>query len=184
MAGAIPPSYLDENNALILKIFKNQNSGELSECAENQAKLRQNLMYLAAIADCQPQPPSMHAQLNIFTEEIIRAALAASLSSLLNQLDPLLRKTANLGSWQVISPVEAVGYVKINLMDSLQFWWQNLLKERKKFRMLQLLCQHLTCRMFYLMCLCEQEIARFALLHALIPTYLLTSKLVRESYCA
>ncbi|KAK9281279.1 hypothetical protein L1049_004176 [Liquidambar formosana] len=54
--------YLDENNALILKILKNQNSGELSECAENQAKLQQNLMYLAAIADCQPQPPSMHAQ--------------------------------------------------------------------------------------------------------------------------
>ncbi|KAK9292438.1 hypothetical protein L1049_020410 [Liquidambar formosana] len=95
---------VDENNALILKILKNQNSGELSECAENQAKLQQNLMYLAAIADCQPQPPSMHAQhtanlvrpynrfvqLNIFTEELIRAALAASLSSLLNQLDPVL----------------------------------------------------------------------------------------------
>ncbi|KAA8529608.1 hypothetical protein F0562_034292 [Nyssa sinensis] len=49
----------------------------------------------------------------IFTEEIIRAGSAASLSSLLNRLDPILRKTANLGSWQVISPVEAVGYVVV-----------------------------------------------------------------------
>ncbi|XP_060213985.1 alpha-glucan water dikinase, chloroplastic [Lycium barbarum] len=51
--------------------------------------------------------------LNIFTEEIIRAGSAASLSSLLNRLDPVLRKTANLGSWQIISPVEAVGYVAV-----------------------------------------------------------------------
>ncbi|KAI8527034.1 hypothetical protein RHMOL_Rhmol12G0045200 [Rhododendron molle] len=50
---------------------------------------------------------------NIFTEEIIRAGSAASLSSLLNRLDPVLRETANLGSWQVISPVEAVGYVVV-----------------------------------------------------------------------
>ncbi|XP_058192973.1 alpha-glucan water dikinase, chloroplastic-like isoform X2 [Rhododendron vialii] len=50
---------------------------------------------------------------NIFTEEIIRAGSAASLSSLLNRLDPILRETANLGSWQVISPVEAVGYVVV-----------------------------------------------------------------------
>ncbi|PNT14688.1 hypothetical protein POPTR_010G044100v4 [Populus trichocarpa] len=48
---------------------------------------------------------------NIFTEEIIRAGSAAALSVLLNRLDPVLRQTAHLGSWQVISPVEAVGYV-------------------------------------------------------------------------
>ena len=36
-------------------------------------------------------------QVNIFTEDIIRAGSAASLSSLLNRLDPVLRKTANLG---------------------------------------------------------------------------------------
>ncbi|GMP99535.1 hypothetical protein CsSME_00046970 [Camellia sinensis var. sinensis] len=47
--------YLDENKWLILKILENQNSGKLSENAENQARLQQNLMYLAAIADCQPQ---------------------------------------------------------------------------------------------------------------------------------
>uniref|UniRef100_A0A2P2LZP5 alpha-glucan, water dikinase n=1 Tax=Rhizophora mucronata TaxID=61149 RepID=A0A2P2LZP5_RHIMU len=50
---------------------------------------------------------------NIFTEEIIRAGSAAALSLLLNRLDPVLRKTAHLGSWQVISPVEAIGYVVV-----------------------------------------------------------------------
>lgn len=50
---------------------------------------------------------------SIFTEEMIRAGSAAPLSTLLNRLDPILRQTAHLGSWQVISPVEAVGYVVV-----------------------------------------------------------------------
>lgn len=54
-----------------------------------------------------------HWAIDIFTEELIRAGSAASLSSLLNRLDPVLRKTANLGSWQIISPVEATGYVVV-----------------------------------------------------------------------
>ncbi|XP_039067249.1 GRF1-interacting factor 1-like isoform X1 [Hibiscus syriacus] len=54
--------YLDENKSLILKIVESQNSGKLSECAENQARLQRNLMYLAAIADSQPQPPAVHTQ--------------------------------------------------------------------------------------------------------------------------
>ncbi|KAL0552669.1 hypothetical protein IC582_011787 [Cucumis melo] len=54
--------YLDENKSLILKIVESQNSGKLNECAENQARLQRNLMYLAAIADSQPQPSAMHAQ--------------------------------------------------------------------------------------------------------------------------
>ncbi|KAL1341707.1 hypothetical protein HN51_028233 [Arachis hypogaea] len=54
--------YLDENKSLILKIVESQNSGKLSECAENQSRLQRNLMYLAAIADSQPQqPPAMPA---------------------------------------------------------------------------------------------------------------------------
>ncbi|WOH16560.1 hypothetical protein DCAR_0936116 [Daucus carota subsp. sativus] len=68
----------------------------------------------------QPSAEYLGAQLgvdewavDIFTEEIIRAGSAASLSVLLNRLDPTLRETANLGSWQVISPVEAVGYVVV-----------------------------------------------------------------------
>ncbi|CAL5432781.1 unnamed protein product [Camellia sinensis] len=59
--------YLDENKWLILKILENQNSGKLSENAENQARLQQNLMYLAAIADCQPQMSFVFDQ---FTEVI------------------------------------------------------------------------------------------------------------------
>ncbi|TYH07690.1 hypothetical protein ES288_A08G253900v1 [Gossypium darwinii] len=54
--------YLDENKSLILKIVESQNSGKFSECAENQARLQRNLMYLAAIADSQPQPPAIYAQ--------------------------------------------------------------------------------------------------------------------------
>ncbi|KAL9248007.1 hypothetical protein vseg_021373 [Gypsophila vaccaria] len=54
--------YLDENKSLILKIVESQNSGKLNECAENQARLQRNLMYLAAIADAQPQPATMHSQ--------------------------------------------------------------------------------------------------------------------------
>ncbi|KAI3678835.1 hypothetical protein L6452_38139 [Arctium lappa] len=54
--------YLDENKALILNILENQNTGKFSECAENQTRLQQNLMYLAAIADCQPKPSPIHLQ--------------------------------------------------------------------------------------------------------------------------
>ncbi|KAJ8554245.1 hypothetical protein K7X08_024923 [Anisodus acutangulus] len=47
--------FLDENKNLILAILENQNLGKLSECAQYQAILQKNLMYLAAIADAQPQ---------------------------------------------------------------------------------------------------------------------------------
>ncbi|KQK18353.1 alpha-glucan water dikinase, chloroplastic isoform X1 [Brachypodium distachyon] len=50
---------------------------------------------------------------NIFTEEIIRAGSAATLSALLNRFDPVLRNVAHLGSWQVISPVEVTGYIVV-----------------------------------------------------------------------
>ncbi|XP_059634437.1 GRF1-interacting factor 3 isoform X2 [Cornus florida] len=51
--------YLDENKKLILAILDNQNLGKLAECAQYQALLQKNLMYLAAIADAQPQGPVM-----------------------------------------------------------------------------------------------------------------------------
>lgn len=54
--------YLDENKALILNILENQNTGKFSECAENQTRLQQNLMYLAAIADSQPKPSPISLQ--------------------------------------------------------------------------------------------------------------------------
>ncbi|KAK9096999.1 hypothetical protein Sjap_022496 [Stephania japonica] len=49
--------------------------------------------------------------IDIFTEELIRSGSAASLSVLANYFDPTLRKIANVGSWQVISPVEVCGFV-------------------------------------------------------------------------
>lgn len=56
--------YLDENKKLILAILDNQNLGKLAECAQYQAQLQKNLMYLAAIADAQPQaPPTMPPQM-------------------------------------------------------------------------------------------------------------------------
>ncbi|XVE73646.1 hypothetical protein DITRI_Ditri11bG0135200 [Diplodiscus trichospermus] len=55
--------YLDENKKLILAILDNQNLGKLAECAQYQAQLQKNLMYLAAIADAQPQTtPTMPPQ--------------------------------------------------------------------------------------------------------------------------
>ncbi|XP_051150600.1 GRF1-interacting factor 3-like isoform X2 [Andrographis paniculata] len=55
--------YLDENKKLILAILDNQNLGKLNECAQYQAQLQKNLMYLAAIADAQPQTPAMPTQM-------------------------------------------------------------------------------------------------------------------------
>ncbi|XP_055827912.1 GRF1-interacting factor 2-like [Solanum dulcamara] len=54
--------FLDENKNLILAILENQNLGKLSECAQYQAMLQKNLMYLAAIADAQPQQSSATSQ--------------------------------------------------------------------------------------------------------------------------
>ncbi|KAJ8748465.1 hypothetical protein K2173_003361 [Erythroxylum novogranatense] len=55
--------YLDENKKLILAILDNQNLGKLAECAQFQAQLQKNLMYLAAIADAQPQAPAIPPQM-------------------------------------------------------------------------------------------------------------------------
>ncbi|CAM6108937.1 unnamed protein product [Calypogeia fissa] len=51
--------------------------------------------------------------IDIFTEEMIRGGSAASLSLLLNRLDPVIRKEAHMGSWQVISPVDSQGEVVV-----------------------------------------------------------------------
>ncbi|KAI3831157.1 hypothetical protein MKX03_016078 [Papaver bracteatum] len=55
--------YLDENKKLILAILDNQNLGKLAECAQYQALLQKNLMYLAAIADAQPPAPQTPTQM-------------------------------------------------------------------------------------------------------------------------
>ncbi|CAN4089482.1 unnamed protein product [Withania somnifera] len=54
--------FLDENKNLILAILENQNLGKLAECAQYQAMLQKNLMYLAAIADAQPQQSAATSQ--------------------------------------------------------------------------------------------------------------------------
>ncbi|KAK1310126.1 GRF1-interacting factor 3 [Acorus calamus] len=53
--------YLDENKQLIMAILDNQNMGKLAECAQYQAQLQKNLMFLAAIADTQ-SPPAARPQ--------------------------------------------------------------------------------------------------------------------------
>ncbi|KAK1577441.1 hypothetical protein Q3G72_021817 [Acer saccharum] len=59
--------YLEENKQLIMVIMENQNLGKAAECALYQTQLQNNLMYLAKIADNQPQPPKAPSQLNIYS---------------------------------------------------------------------------------------------------------------------
>ncbi|KAI8565121.1 hypothetical protein RHMOL_Rhmol03G0236200 [Rhododendron molle] len=54
--------YLDENKRLICAIMENNNLGRTTESTQYQAQLQQNLIFLAAIADAQPQAPTMTSQ--------------------------------------------------------------------------------------------------------------------------
>ena len=47
----------------------------------------------------------------LFSEEVVRGQSVFLLSMLIHHLDPVLRKQAKLGDWQVISPSSAVGEV-------------------------------------------------------------------------
>ncbi|XP_028806746.1 GRF1-interacting factor 2 [Neltuma alba] len=49
--------YLEENKQLILTIMEGQNMGKSIEVAQYQAKLQQNLTFLAKLADTQSQAP-------------------------------------------------------------------------------------------------------------------------------
>ena len=51
--------------------------------------------------------------ITLFSEEVVRGRLAFVLSMLLRQLDPILRKSAKLGHWQVISPGQGTGQVEV-----------------------------------------------------------------------
>ncbi|KAL1565640.1 alpha-glucan, water dikinase [Salvia divinorum] len=98
----------DEHWALFAKSVLDRTRLSLASKAEAYHQLLQpSAEYLGTLLGVD------QGAVDIFTEEIIRAGSAASLSSLLNRLDPVLRRTANLGSWQVISPVEVVGYVVV-----------------------------------------------------------------------
>ena len=49
----------------------------------------------------------------LFSEEVVRGRPAFVLSMLLHQLDRILRKSAKLGHWQVISPGRGMGQVEV-----------------------------------------------------------------------
>lgn len=92
--------------ALYAKAVLDRTRLALTEKAEHYQKVLQpSAEYLGGLLGVD------QSALSIFTEEMIRAGSAASLSLLLNRLDPVLRNIAHLGSWQVISPVEVRGFV-------------------------------------------------------------------------
>src|SRR6185436_15170548 len=49
----------------------------------------------------------------LFSEEVVRGRTAFVLSTLMRQLDPVLRQWAHLGDWQVISPSQVTGYIEV-----------------------------------------------------------------------
>ena len=51
--------------------------------------------------------------IDLFSEEVMRGRLEFALSILLRHLDPILRKSARLGDWQVVSPGRATGRVEV-----------------------------------------------------------------------
>ena len=51
--------------------------------------------------------------ITLFSEEVVRGRPAFVLSMLLRHLDPVLRKTAELGNWQVVSPGRGMGQVEV-----------------------------------------------------------------------
>jgi alpha-glucan, water dikinase len=55
--------------------------------------------------------------IDLFSEEVMRGRLEFALSILLRHLDPILRRSARLGDWQVVSPGGATGRVEV--VDSL-----------------------------------------------------------------
>lgn len=48
---------------------------------------------------------------DLFSEEVIRGGPAFALSLMLTRLDPYLRREANMGDWQIISPATCAGVV-------------------------------------------------------------------------
>jgi alpha-glucan,water dikinase len=57
--------------------------------------------------------------IQLFSEEIVRGnSVSFALSTLLRQLDPLLRKAAHMGDWQIVSRGRGAG--KVEVVDSLR----------------------------------------------------------------
>ncbi|XP_008219224.1 PREDICTED: alpha-glucan water dikinase 2 isoform X1 [Prunus mume] len=84
-----------------------------SQCYQN--KIQPSAQYLGNLLGVQK------SAIDTFSEELIRAGSAAILSALINRFYPILRKVANLGCWQVISPVDVCGVVLcVNELRSIQ----------------------------------------------------------------
>lgn len=78
----------------------------------------------------------------LFAEEVVRGGPAFAVSLVLSAIEPALRAAAELGSWQLISPGDAVGRVTVvsglhEVQDKVrhgnkvgQSLWRNLLQER------------------------------------------------------
>ncbi|PQQ00283.1 alpha-glucan water dikinase 2 isoform X2 [Prunus yedoensis var. nudiflora] len=80
-----------------------------------QKKIQPSAKYLGNLLGVQK------SAIDTFSEELIRAGSAAILSALINRFYPILRKVANLGCWQVISPVDVCGIVLcVNELRSIQ----------------------------------------------------------------
>jgi alpha-glucan,water dikinase len=57
--------------------------------------------------------------IQLFSEEVVRGnSVGFALSTLLRQLDPLLRKAAHMGNWQIVSRGHGAG--KVEVVDSLR----------------------------------------------------------------
>ncbi len=56
--------------------------------------------------------------INLFSEEVMRGRPAFALSLILRYLDPILRKNADLGDWQLIS--RGTGMGEVNIIESLK----------------------------------------------------------------
>ncbi len=55
-----------------------------------------------------------HARyVELFAEEVVRGGPAFAVSLVLSALEPVLRAAAELGAWQIISPVNALGRVEV-----------------------------------------------------------------------
>ncbi len=57
----------------------------------------------------------------LFSEEVVRGTLASALSNLLHLLQPALRKAADLGDWQVVSPGRGAGRLEVvHALETIQ----------------------------------------------------------------
>lgn len=54
-----------------------------------------------------------HRYVELFAEEVVRGGPAFALSLVLSAVEPTLRQAAELGAWQLISPVNALGRVVV-----------------------------------------------------------------------